>query len=54
MGIASQVAVYMVYPNFLFFWTLYILYALFVDDGSKNMFVGEFIMLLTTALLCII
>lgn len=54
MGIASQVAVYMIYPNFLFFWVLYILYTLFMDDGSKNMFVGEFIMLLTTALLCLI
>ena len=36
MGIASQVAVYMVYPNFLFFWTLCVLYALFVNNDSKK------------------
>lgn len=54
MGIASQVAVYMIYPHILLFWIGYIVYTLFMEDGSKNMFIGELIMLLTTALICLL
>ena len=41
-------------PNLLIMWFPYIIYTLITDDGSKNMFFGEIVMLSDTACICLI
>ena len=50
LGISSQVAVYIINPYIFGLWIPYILYTLYMEDGSKNMLIGELIMTLAAAL----
>lgn len=54
MGISSQMLVYIINPYLFFTWIPYVIYTLYVENGKKNMFVGEMSMYSNTALLCLI
>lgn len=54
MGVASQVLVYFINPWYFALWIPYVLYTLYMEDGSKNMFLGEIVMLLATAAICLL
>lgn len=53
MGISSQVLVYTISPQLLLMWVPYIIYTLIMEDGRKNMFLGEMVMLSDTAWICL-
>ena len=53
MGISSQVLVYTISPQLLLMWVPYIVYTLIMEDGRKNMFLGEMVMLSDTAWICL-
>lgn len=50
LGVSSQVAVYMINPYIFSVWIPYIIYTLYMEDGSKNMLIGELAMMLESAL----
>lgn len=54
MGLSSQALVYIINPYLLFGWIPYILYTMYSEDGSKNMFLSEMVMLVTTNVACIL
>lgn len=54
MGVSSQILVYLVEPYLLMLWIPYILYTLFMDDGRKNMFMGEMVMLSSMTMVCLL
>ena len=54
MGISSQILVYITNPQLLLMWFPYVIYTLMTDDGRKNMFFGEMVMLSDTAWICLL
>lgn len=54
MGASSQTLVLLVNPWFLLSWVPYICYTLYMEDGSKNMFVGEMSMYSNTCMVCLL
>lgn len=54
MGISSQILVYNINPQLLLMWFPYVIYTLMTDDGRKNMFLGEMVMLSDTAWICLL
>lgn len=54
MGISSQILVYSINPQLLLMWFPYVIYTLMTDDGRKNMFLGEMVMLSDTAWICLL
>lgn len=54
MGISSQILVYIINPQLLLMWFPYVIYTLMTDDGRKNMFLGEMVMLSDTAWICLL
>ena len=54
MGISCQILVYFTNPLYFILWIPYILYTLYKEDGSKNMFIGEIVMLLSMAAICLL
>lgn len=53
MGVSCQLLILFMNPLLLMTWIPYIIYTLYMDDGSKNMFVGEICMMIGTAFLCL-
>lgn len=54
MGISSQILVYIINPYILLSWIPYIIYTIYIEDGRKNMFFAEIVMLICLALLCLL
>lgn len=54
MGISSQILVYNINPQLLLMWFPYVMCTLMTDDGRKNMFLGEMVMLSDTAWICLL
>ena len=54
MGVSCQLLVYFISPWFLALWIGYIAYTLYQEDGSKNMFIGQAVMGLSTAAICLL
>lgn len=54
MGVSSQVLVLLVNPWFFLSWVSYICYTLYMEDGRKNMFVGEMSMYSNTCMVCLL
>lgn len=54
MGISSQILVKLINALYFALWIPYVFYTLYMEDGSKNMFLGEIVMLLATAAICLL
>lgn len=54
VGVPSQLMVYIINPWCLVLWIPYVIYTLYTEDGSKNMLFGEIVMVLSTALICLL
>ena len=52
-GIMSQIIVLLMMPKLLFLWFPYILYTLYEEKSDKNMFLAEFVMLLSLGIVCL-
>lgn len=53
IGISSQLMVCLINTLCFVLWIPYIIYTLYMEDGSNNMFWGEIVMTLTMAILCL-
>ena len=53
-GITSQIMVYLINAWYFALWSPYVIYTLYMDDGSNNMFWGEIVILLSMALICLL
>lgn len=51
MGISSQIIVYLLNPYLLLLWVPYIIYTMYKEDGTKNMFIAEMVMLISLFIL---
>lgn len=54
MGVSSQILVYIMNPYLLLLWFPYVVYTFVTEDGRKNMFLGEMVMLTNTACICLL
>ena len=54
MGVSSQILIYIMNPYLFLLWIPYIVYTMYKDDGRKNMFLSEMVMLSDTSWICLI
>lgn len=51
MGVSSQIIIYLLNPYLLLLWIPYIIYTMYKEDGTKNMFIAEMVMFISLFIL---
>ena len=54
MGVSSQILTFIMNPYLFSLWIPYIIYTMYKDDGKKNMFLSEMVMLSDTSWICLV